>query len=238
MRQTQFMIFALSLSLITCGGEQQTAAPKPGDVESQVAEGRQKIEAAKAEHPSEIKLDPCKILTADLLQAHFEVGEDLNLRSHQDSPNPLCSAEWEKPNAEELRSGFQKQMSDYLTAKAQGKDVKMPRMRLENEVSLTLSGRNFESSAQAAESFRSAMKKLNEGISGGSGKSKFTFQADTTPVPDVGDQAEWSPKMHQISVQSGRHIFHVTVKTHEDPADDLPKAKELASAIATELPTR
>lgn len=231
-----FMVFLVGSMLVAGCGRTEKAENRTADIKEQTAQSLKKIEKAKKAHPAEVKVDPCKLLTADLIHAHFDTGKaEVKFKSDLDIANPICTAKWKKPNAAEIEKKMQSAMMDYVQAQAQGKKVPMPDMRTNDEVSLTISGSRFETAAAAASDFQSAMKSLNQGVSASSGGQTFTFQAHTTPVEGVGDQAQWSAKMHQLSVQSGNHIFHVTVRMHSDAAKDLPKAKELATAVAGNL---
>lgn len=180
---------------------------------------------------------PCAILDDELLRAHFDIpdGTEITRSPSQYSPHPLCTVSWAKPDAAERQAQQQAAMMEYMQRKMQGEDVQMPSFRTANEVSLTLYAPPFDDAASALRSFDNAMKRLAQGITTEVNDEEYTFQADLEPVDGVGDKAAWVPRMSQLSVVSGNHIFHVGVNTGAEDDGDLETAKALAVAIAGEL---
>jgi hypothetical protein len=179
---------------------------------------------------------PCDLLTDALFRKHFDVdqGAAIIRQPSKYSPQPLCTASVPKPNAAELEQRQQAEMAEYLKRKMRGEDVSLPSVRTDYEVTLTLL-EPAESADQAASNFDSAMRMLNKGVTGGNEEVEVTFQADTVPVSGIGDQAVWADKLHQLSVQHGRQIMHVTVNTGDGLKADQAKARAIASDLLTEL---
>ena len=114
------------LPLVACGNsETATKADNP----------------AKAASSGETAIDPCAVLTADLLQSIVDIGDaQLTFKPGSSTANPSCQASWEVPNAEEVKAASAKAMQAYMTAKVSGeKDLgPMPLPHLEHQVRLTL----------------------------------------------------------------------------------------------------
>jgi len=216
-------LIGLFACFAACGGESGApAASAPAA----------KASAAKPE----ATVDPCAILDADLIRRHFDVGgEELSVRPSKVTHHPLCAVTWRKPNADEIEKDLQKKMTEYALAKAKGEDVKMPAMKTDNRVTLTINMPPLENEESAASSFESAMRTLEEGF-----KDKDNpdapprFRYDTEPVGGVADQASWTPGLSQLSARSGLYIFHVTVEVG-DAERNQAKAKEISTDVAAAL---
>ncbi|WP_116367468.1 hypothetical protein [Parahaliea mediterranea] len=176
--------------------------------------------------------DPCTLLSDALLGEHFEMSADapVNRRPSQYSPHPLCIVQIPKPNAEELAQAQAAAMNDYLLRKTRGEDVALPSIKAYSEVSLTLL-EPAESPAQALANFDGAMRKLTEGVTGGTETRQVTIQADVVPVDGVGDKAAWAESMRQLSVVDGVQVLHLTVNAGESRADDRQRAVALAQGL-------
>ncbi len=181
-------------------------------------------------------LNPCEVLSDQLLEDVFEVNLTESNREWSSSINPTCTVTWAKPNIEELKKKYQDALSQYMQDKIAGKDVKMPVYPSNNEVSLTVSGRIFSDEYDAANSFDVAMKKLEEGTTMElNGKIETMFQYQTVPVKDVADNAHWVEGLSQLSVLAGTTIFHVKVRVYENPEENVRTAKFLAKRLAKSL---
>lgn len=217
-----------SIVLAACGGTES----RESSVATAVADAKPGT-AAKA---SSGDVDPCAILDPDLIRRHFDLGDaELEVRPSTRTHHPLCRVIWRKPDAAEIEKEMQARMSEYMTAKMRGEDVKMPSLRTDNDVSLTLNMPPFETDEAGAAALQSAMQTLNKGF-----KDKDNpdappqFQYETELVDGVADGAFWTPGLSQLSVQSGRYIFHVTVQTG-DAGVNQAKARALAAEIAEKL---
>jgi len=183
------------------------------------------------------EIDPCTILDETMVRSHFDLAEaTVSFRLSSSTRHPLCTANWPKPNAEQIKAEMQAKMQEYMLAAARGETVQMPSFKTDDEVTLTLNSPSFESAAQAASAYASAMRVLAEGIKDKNDPSAPPkFQYDTVPVQGVGDQASWVPGLSQLSVQNGRHLFHVGVRVG-DPNVNQETAKAMAEEIAAKLP--
>ncbi len=229
-RFTQFVVILLisCLPLFACGGGSGTAdAPEK--------------KAAAASSGGTV-VDACTVLTADLVQSLFDIGDaELAFKPGSSKANPSCVASWPVPNAEEVKAESAKAMQDYMMAKVAGeKDVgPMPLPHLENEVRLTFAGRSFKDAAAAQAAFDGLLISLKEGITAEAEVDgtthKHTFRIDYDhEVEGVGERAAWAPKLKQLSFVSGRQILHLNVDLG-DPAENERLAIEAAKSIGESL---
>ena len=220
----------LAVASFGCGGDESTAA---GDVERTI--GRDVTEATGTE--ASTSAEPCEVLDEALVRASFEIGPEVEIvrAPSKYSHDPLCTARWAKPNAEEIEQKRVELMTDYMTRKMKGEDVEKPAFRTQNEVSLTLTDKPAENPEQAMAMFDSAMRVLSEGFTSAHEGTEMTFQADLTPVEGVGRKAMWAPSLRQLSVVDGNQIFHVGVNTGAELEAELEKAKAIANEVAEEL---
>jgi hypothetical protein len=225
----------LALMLAACGGS-ETSTPTPESVSEAVSEAKKEVEKAKG-NAGKAEIDPCTVLDEKLVRSHLDVGDAVvSFRLSSSTRHPLCAASWPKPDAEQIKRDMQAKMTEYMTAAARGEKVDMPSFKLENEASLTLNSPSFESAENAASAFDSAMRVLEQGVRDKNNPdAPPQFQYDTHSVAGVGDRASWTPGLSQISVQSGRHLFHVRVSVG-DPQVNQEAAKAMAREIAAKLP--
>ena len=178
--------------------------------------------------------DPCELLNDTVLRAHFEVGDAaISRRPGQHSPHPLCMISWPKPDAEARQAEFMKKMSEYTTAKARGEEAAMPKLRMENEINLTIMKQRFDSPEQAASAFDMGMDILQNGLKSQQGDENASkiLRHDVEPVTGLGDKAAWVAGLNQISVQNDRRVFHLGINVYDDPETNRAKAMEIAKSL-------
>lgn len=217
-----------SIVLAACGGTETS--------ESATATAIATAKPGTAATASSGDVDPCAILDQDLIRRHFDVGAaEMDVRPSRRSRHLLCRVIWRKPDAAEIEKQTQAKMSEYMLAKARGEEVKMPSFHTDNDVSLTINMPPLETDEAAASAFQSAMQTLNDGFKDKDNpEAPPKFQYETELVGGVADGAFWTPGLSQLSVRSGRYVFHVTVQTG-DAGVNRAKARALASEIAKKL---
>ncbi len=183
--------------------------------------------------------DPCALLSNELLQRHFTIGNAEVTRSPSKySPHPLCIATWPKPDAEAIEAENEANMMAYMTAKMQGNDEEASKLRKRstNEVSLTINKDTYETAEKASAGFDNAMRILREGMTVTvRGKETKSPTYETTPVEGVGEKAMWVSRMNQLSVLSGKKIFHLGVLVGNDPQANLAHAREVAKDLCASI---
>lgn len=230
------LVLAASLVLLASCGDSGEPDPSPvtmqGAGEALAPSGKA---AAAATGPADV--DPCSVLTDELLQAHFTIAPDtpINRRLSDYSPHPLCTVTWRKADADEIEARRGEAMNEYIMAKARGEKVSIPNFRTDDEMSLTLYQPLFESPGAAQGGLDQAMSVLQKGVSASHKGVEATFQADVVPVAGVGDKAAWAAKLRQLSVASGRRLFHVTVNTGAEREQELETARAVAGSLAERL---
>lgn len=210
--------------LLACGGDSETA-----DVPEK---------HAKAAVSGDVVTDACAVLTADLLQGVFDIGDaELSFRPGSNKANPSCLATWPVANVEEVKAEGAKVLQDYMIAKMAGeKDVgPIPIPHLDHEVRLTFAGKEFKDAAAAQAGYDSLMATMEEGVTAEvehqGVKKKHTFRVEYDhEVEGVGEKAAWAPKPNQLTFVSGRRIIHLNVDT-----DDLEENERMAIETANRI---
>ena len=175
--------------------------------------------------------DPCHILTREFLEEFFEIQGELTRNPSRHSPHPYCMVTWRKADADAIEEKNKAMMMQYIQDKAAGKDVTLPNERTDNIVSLTINSPLFDTESEASNGFETVKKILSEGKSVEvKGKIYNSGAREIISISGVGNKAIWTPSLHQVSVQSGKAIFHVTVEAGKDAA-----SRELAERIAIKL---
>ena len=224
-RFTQCVVIMLisCLPLVACGGG------------SGIANAPEKKATA-------VSLDPCAILTADLLRDLFDIDDaELSFRPGSSKANPSCVASWPVPNAEEVKVASAEAMQDYMMAKMAGeKDLgPMPIPHLDHEVRLTFAGKEYKDAAAAQAGYDALMVTLKEGVTAEGEyqgvKKKHTFRVEYDhEVEGVGEKAAWAPKLKQLTFVSGRQILHLNVDLG-DPAENERFAIAIAKSMSVAL---
>ncbi len=224
-RFTQCVVIMLisCLPLVACGGG------------SGIANAPEKKATA-------VSLDPCAILTADLLRGLFDIGDaELSFRPGSSKANPSCVASWPVPNGEEVKVASAEAMQDYMMAKMAGeKDLgPMPIPHLDHEVRLTFAGKEYKDAAAAQAGYDALMVTLKEGVTAEGEyqgvKKKHTFRVEYDhEVEGVGEKAAWAPKLKQLTFVSGRQILHLNVDLG-DPAENERFAIAIAKSMSAAL---
>jgi len=58
---------------------------------------------------------------------------------------------------------------------------------------------------------------------------------DAEDMPGIGDMARWGASMSQLTFLSGRHLFHVNVKAHSNPAENKKMAVDLSRLLLQKI---
>ncbi len=194
--------------------------------------------------------DACAVLTASLVRTTLGLPASVQLQKKDEHGMfPMCTYSWPNPNAAKQMAAYRKheqaQMQKMIAHMGQHKGAqdlvdmvsRPPPNR--DRVSLTLVGDQSSSAEAARKSFEASQRQVNQGIKGtvdaGGTSQKVTFRIKNHPVTGVGDEARWSPRMAQLSVVAGTHIFHVIAQTQAKRAADLADAKKLAAAVIKKL---
>lgn len=250
--ETTFALILVAL-LSACGDDDTDTAAPGATAEPAAAEP-----TAEAPEQDE-EPDPCALLTEAVIRSTFEVPEGTTI-DHPPSRNPVrpvCTYSWEKPNAEEIRAEIQQQQQDrvreMMKQARRGKmgqgmlDMAMDMPKMSNRVSLNY-GDASETPEEARSKFDSAMRMMQRGMTQrvevdedmpGTTKAvrdrvdgqEITFQADSTPVEGLGDDARWLPRMNELAVLDGNEILFLTVEMDTDRDVNLEQAKRLAEAL-------
>jgi hypothetical protein len=180
-----------------------------------------------------IDVNPCDLLTDAFVSEHLPsaVGSTIEREISEYSIHPSCMVSWRKPNADEIKANTGAVMQEYMQRKMRGEDVQMPKIRTNDELTLTLFEPVFDDSQLAQNSFDQAMSMLQEGVTGTHDGVEVTFQSDVFDVNGVGDKASWAQRLRQLSVVSGGRIFYVTVTTGADNAEELAVAVAVAKDV-------
>jgi hypothetical protein len=183
-------------------------------------------------------VDPCTILTPDVVKTHFPKASPTGGAGKY--AKNMCQYKWSKPNAAEVERRNQAKMKASMDARMaamragkryQPKPGEMAPESLENEVWVSVPHFKMANDEQAARNFNDAVTRLNEGITRTVRGKTFTFQSKTEPVKGVGDRAEWVDKQRELGVLDGDRFFWVGVKVHGEAAKDRAEAIALAKRL-------
>lgn len=146
-------------------------------------------------------------------------------RTYRDSKiQQSVTVEWDKENALDLRKKSAKEMRAYMQKKMRGENVEMPKADFQHNVLVTLSKAEFSSPEEAFGAFEASMKALGAS----------TKEDKPVNVPDLGDAAQWTPHLQQVSVLGKNRIFHVLVEAGPDK-ENKTIAIELAKTFLESL---
>ena len=221
------------LLLLGCGGESEQTAATPNTTESvnEVARAAQtRIDEAAAQPPT-TQVDPCSVLTEATVRRALSVAADVVIETRRGTAaQNVCTYIWPNPGFDEEAQN-REMVRRMQKAMGEGGDAR----RLLEAASAARSGNQVSythmptlASAELARStFTTSMARMNERIA----KMIERGPATTVAVVGLGDAAQWSPRMHQLSLVHGNRILHVMAQVGDDDDDDLTAAKRLALAL-------
>lgn len=221
MRALTLMIPIFCLVLVGCGGNSSSDSDR-ADSKPATAKGD--------------GLDPCDLLSEELVRSQFEVGDaEIAPRSSVHSRYSTCLVSWPRSNDAELQAEFQEKLKEYGMAKASGQNVEMPKPPRPCEMSLTVPNKRFDDAAAAQSALDGAMDILKNGLKSRPKDPERVREINIQPVDSLGDKAAWITPNNQISVAKGRGLFHLAVNVYDDPEANRAKAIELAKIFVKEI---
>lgn len=237
-------MLAMVLLAAGCDPETETPATMAEETPEVVETANEAVEAATEGLPEDMGERACAFLTEGLVRDALDLDPSIDLT--QDFGRASCSVDWELQMTDEERQAFEAQRREAMQKmmaqvrsgmRAQGIADAMQMPRETARVAMNFSTRDFDSPEAAAAGFAQAMRVLEQGVSGmvGDTGEEVTFQASHEDVEGVGDQAAWSTRLKQLSVQAGDQVFFVTAEIETEADANLPHAKALASAIVAAL---
>lgn len=240
MQRKLYPTVLIAALIAACGGSQEPPSDK--QVEKEVQETLRRAKTGEKVTETDSGRNPCDVLRSVGVGEIFGVDPSAIEYRPSFTSHPLCSARWSLPNAEELEAKQGEVMMDYMKRKmaAQSKkepfDEKIPILRTDAGVSLTIVNQEFDSPAAAAAFLESSVATLEKGITVEVQGKEHTTRVDYDDwMPGVGDRAAWAPKLSQLSVAAKGVVFHVTAEITDDAAENRSRAIELARKIATAL---
>jgi len=144
----------------------------------------------------------------------------------------VCSANWDKPDKDELDKAYSEAIMAWAKSKARGEKIPQPKPPIgTSSVSLTLVADVFDSNEAAVENLESAVATLTKGISVEvGGKTHETKMSFGEWMDEPGDKAIFSNKGELLVAADGRRIS-VNVSAMADEEQDRQKAIEVAQRV-------
>lgn len=228
------------LLLAGCGDDEGETPATPENLEQQLAEAREAVAEAEAEAPEPEEVNPCEVLTEELVRANLEVPEGAEVRQSRGSgpASKLCTYSWDNPDFDEAahRREIMRKMREGMRKGGAVEGIMEAAMgaRQSAEVNYTHMPR-LESEEAAETRFDGIVQMLERGISSDveamGQKQTVTIQSGFDEVEGVGDQAAWSDRLHQLTVRDGTQIFHLSVRVEDEDEANQRLTEELARAI-------
>ncbi len=221
-----FAYVALLTVGVACrgGASEPTPAPRP----------------TRAATDASARRDNCALIDEAGVREALSLGREVTVRRGVPQDG-RCAFYWARPGAAEIARrnegrareammGMARQMG--ATAPGQlgspsieGTPGALPEVLQEPtdfEASLFEAQRVYASPDEAAREFARGAGRLDRNVGG--------YRAETRPrsVGGVGDEALWTPTIHQLSVRRGLRVIHVIVNRDVNPERDLDAATTLA----------
>ncbi len=148
-------------------------------------------------------------------------------------PHGLCTATWDKPDAEALQAASTQYEMNRMMAKATGKPFEEPEPPSSRfTVSLTLINQAFDSSEAAIASLEDAVQRLTEGVTVEVRGKEHTTQVDFDDwIDGLGDRAIWAPKASELSVADSGYRYAISVTGYAEGDDNRERAEQLARRL-------
>jgi hypothetical protein len=232
------LIFVCALFAVPARCQQPTSK----QVEDETRDTMRRMRTGEKVTRTDSGLDPCQILGSGIVAEVFGVEAAAIHYRAGSVAHPLCMASWRKPNADELEAAQGQRIQDWVKRQSQARingqpfTEKIPVVKVDSTVSLTIFNETFASPEAAAERLEGMIDTMSKGVTVEVGGRKHTSQVDYDDwTPGVGDRAAWAPKLSELSVAARGVIFHVAVHVASEPAENRAQAIELARRVAGKL---
>ncbi len=224
LRIRRILAFATLMTLcVTAAG-----APPASDL----ASASDRMLASKGKERGELA---CSVLRGGVLREVFgaEAGAAELSPGGPFVPHGLCTATWDKPDADALREARTRHQVEKMKASMGKRSFDEPTPPAPNySVSLTLLMERFDSPAAAVTSLENAVKQLTEGITVEVAGRKRRTQVDFDDwIDGLGDRAIWAPKMSELSVANNGYRFAIGVSGFGDADVNRERAEALARRL-------
>jgi hypothetical protein len=220
------------LLLVLAGCDSKDKSPTSAATPESAAPGEARPAGAKDEAPP----DACAVLTEAMLRQHLGIGAEVAIeqRRSANTAHPHCSYSWNTLSEAEKQKR-QAELVRVMMERMKGGKVAEGLMDVamqsgDEEAHLTLLARPAPSPEAAQQNLQTSREMMAKGVKSKVLEQEIEVKVSAETVTGVGDAAYWSPQMNQLSVASGRQLFHVGVKAREDDRN-LEQAKALARAI-------
>lgn len=148
----------------------------------------------------------CDLITDNEVAQIFQFNPDSSYLNSRSLPEQVfCLRTWQKPDWKERESNNEKEGATYLN----------PVNRLVVQL--------FDYNSEVHSTQQMQMLRRDR---------RNTYEKDVT---GIGDDALWSTSTVTLLVKKGQYVINIAVEHTDVPADNLPKAKEVAALILKKL---
>lgn len=148
----------------------------------------------------------CELVTDNEVAHIFNFNPDSSVLNARSLPDQVfCLRTWQKPDWKERESNNEKEGATYLN----------PSNRLVVQL--------FDYNSDVHSDQQMQMLRRDR---------RSTYEKDVT---GLGDDALWSTSTVTLLVKKGQYVINIAVEHTDVPADNLPKAKEVAALILKKL---
>lgn len=223
MRRPQRFLVGLLLAL---------SVSAPAQSADELSQAVERLLAGEGESKGAIA---CDVLSSGALEDAFgpeAAGASLRPGSKY-VPHALCTATWDKPDAEALQTAYAEYEMKKMMAKATKQPFDEPQPPPPGfTVSLTLIDEAFDSPEAAVASLESAVEQLTEGVTVTvQGKEHTTRVEFGDWIEDLGDLAVWAAGPGELQVAHAGSRFAVGVSGNAENDQDYIQAVALARRL-------
>jgi hypothetical protein len=170
-------------------------------------------------------IEACNLIGSSFIK-NLMKNERIIVISKKYTSSTSCIFDWEKSNADEINK-----KNDTIKAEAEANGEKVHLINKFNNITVTFEKR-FPTPAEAETEYINMIHSLEKGvISETNGFTQLITALFDKKADNIGEMNAWSSQLYQLSVKSGKYLYHVKVSA----SDDMNKNFELSKLIAEEI---
>jgi hypothetical protein len=176
-------------------------------------------------------VEPCSLIGSSFIK-NLMNNDRIIVISKKYAVSTSCIYDWEKSNADEINK-----KNDSIKAAAE-KNKQIPHVLNKfNNITITFEKR-YKTPEEAATEFNKMIQNLEKGVTTDTKGLKQLVTAKFDKKADnIGDMNGWSSQLYQLSVKSGRYLYHIKVSASNDMEQNFEISKKIAEEIEKKLKT-
>jgi hypothetical protein len=176
-------------------------------------------------------IEPCNLLGSSFIKDLMK-NDQIIVVSKKYAASTSCIFDWLKSNVEEINK-----KNEELEAIAEKNSQTARLINKYNNITITFEKR-FSNSEEAETEFNKMINNLEKGITTDTkGLKQLVTAKFDRKAENIGDINAWSSQLYQLSVKSGKYLYHVKVSVSDNMDENFEISKKIAEELEKKLKT-